>query len=632
MIRKLVLATLLVLSIQQAKAGHILGGAVYWEHIAQDTFIFHLEIIAACGSLSLPSTFSISGPNGIIPVNFISAVQINPACADPCTPLHFYQSAPVALTGSPPASGWEFSFSVCCTSPSSIIPNSSWYTSATMYPDTNGLVPQFSAIPTSAKRLELNVPANHTIYLGSANGIHADSVMTDLVPVKSSANNSANYKTGFSGTAPLPDATESALNGPNIYNRINATLNITVNDTLNLESYYYAALEHNFYQHGIAYAKIDRVIPIRLLATPPPTTPLLTSASFSGSSVSASSTGLSFNDTAAFGDTLRYTFFAFLTGSPLHFQVSSNLPDSARAAAMGWTNFNHLQVINNNPNQQEPNMNSTSYELVFIPDSDNFNQPVNTINVKISTDPCGGGQEQTIPITLILESLLTLPNGNVGADTLELCNTTDSIEISATNTNFHWQPSSLVSDSTANKVAFTGQNATWLYLVNSQNGRRDSIFVIPRNNGIVLGITRNQNTLILADPIGLDSIVWKLNGANLVVNQNQINMTATGSYSVIGYTKNCTFYSDTFLVNSLDISLSENNIAQFSVYPNPAKNQLSISFKEATKATFTIYSLSGKALIEKELSPNNYSLDISALAAGSYLIKSELGVLKFRKE
>jgi hypothetical protein len=98
---------------------------------------------------------------------------------------------------------------------------------------------------------------------------------------------------------------------------------------------------------------------------------------------------------------------------------------------------------------------------------------------------------------------------------------------------------------------------------------------------------------------------------------------------------NNTAIEDIFLVKlGIGTGIEElNNSINFSVYPNPATNTLTINGLSTT-ATAEIYDLSGKLLLTKQLSVNQ--IDISTLAKGLYFIKlnTEEGsvVKKFVKE
>lgn len=79
----------------------------------------------------------------------------------------------------------------------------------------------------------------------------------------------------------------------------------------------------------------------------------------------------------------------------------------------------------------------------------------------------------------------------------------------------------------------------------------------------------------------------------------------------------------------------DNPLTGFSIYPTPAHNQLQISNALGYPATFEITNLQGVIINQKQLFNTNYSVDVSNLAAGIYLINIYTGkgivVFKFVK-
>ena len=633
MLKKILLTISLLVGVNQAQAGHILGGAIYWENVAQDTFVFTVEIVRDCQGGPLPSTTTISGPNGSFTANFVADIQINQNCADPCFPVRIYKTTPVALSGTIPASGWEFAYSFCCTNSSStnITTGSGIYLAATMFPDTAGGVPQYSAEVTSPGRLGLAVPGNQTSYVGTAIGPHADSAITALVPMRASASTTVSYKAGYSFNAPLPDASENPANGPNILNSQSSVLSTSIQSIPATENRFYVALEHLFYKHGALYGKVTRFIDVSLYTPNTPPGTLSTTLNINAQSIANPTQDVQ-RDTVLLGDTLIFFFNASLPNDSIYFEISSNLQDSNRINALGWNNFNFLEVTNFNPGQAEPSYAQSLYQLRFLPAADNLNQALNRVDVKISSNPCTNGQSLNIPLEIyVANNSLNTQLGNMGADTLELCNPAiDTIRTSAMANSFNWVPANHVSNAGANQVLYTHNQAAWLYLQNANTqAYADSLYVIPRVGHFSL--KRIGNALRVEDSIGVDSIVWKLNGSTFVLNRVQLNLTTPGAYHAVGYTRNCVFYSDTLMVTAQSFSIAENEWASFAIYPNPASAELTVSFEENGRTAFSIYNSQGQVILKKSLY-SGQRMSLQSLKPGFYIIKSSLGSRPFIKK
>ncbi|MDB0037961.1 T9SS type A sorting domain-containing protein, partial [bacterium] len=87
------------------------------------------------------------------------------------------------------------------------------------------------------------------------------------------------------------------------------------------------------------------------------------------------------------------------------------------------------------------------------------------------------------------------------------------------------------------------------------------------------------------------------------------------------------------LVSDIVLSVDESQIPHFSIYPNPAKNELSIDLKKDEDLAIQIIDLTGKIQIE-ELIAGSTRIDVSSLTSGVYFVKVEgsVSTLKFVKE
>ena len=70
----------------------------------------------------------------------------------------------------------------------------------------------------------------------------------------------------------------------------------------------------------------------------------------------------------------------------------------------------------------------------------------------------------------------------------------------------------------------------------------------------------------------------------------------------------------------IGINEAENNIALFTISPNPATNNLQINICEAGKYTMEIYSVNGTMVKQEQISQSS-TIDVSALVPGNYFIK-----------
>ena len=76
-------------------------------------------------------------------------------------------------------------------------------------------------------------------------------------------------------------------------------------------------------------------------------------------------------------------------------------------------------------------------------------------------------------------------------------------------------------------------------------------------------------------------------------------------------------------LNTLPSGVIKNELSHFSIYPNPAKNNISFSIESIFNSSLFIrlYSLTGQIMIEKELNSENNTLNISTLSKGCYIVE-----------
>lgn len=75
-------------------------------------------------------------------------------------------------------------------------------------------------------------------------------------------------------------------------------------------------------------------------------------------------------------------------------------------------------------------------------------------------------------------------------------------------------------------------------------------------------------------------------------------------------------------------STDEVSRIDFSVSPNPAKNELNLQLNNSTNSNYEIFNLNGQLVLNGQLNSGNTKLSVSSLSTGTYLLKvlSEEGV------
>lgn len=139
-----------------------------------------------------------------------------------------------------------------------------------------------------------------------------------------------------------------------------------------------------------------------------------------------------------------------------------------------------------------------------------------------------------------------------------------------------------------------------------------------------------------SDPVGSNGyVIFKISPrAGMAVNSivsNEVNIYFDFNSPILTNTTSTTFTNDIPCIHTDDLTVFEVEQSIFTVYPNPAMNQLFIESVEAI--TISIIDMTGKTIQSQVLKPGKNELDVSLLTNGVYVIQSESGVtVKFVKQ
>src|SRR6187402_2958859 len=125
--KKLLFLLVFFCIIQDGNASHLMGGEITWRTDSLQRFIFQVKVYRDCNGIAAPGSVTLitNAPIGQVNCSMMSLTDISPvgpgcpSCSNPMNEPNavqegIYQSAPVTLTGIPPASGWYFEHNDCC--------------------------------------------------------------------------------------------------------------------------------------------------------------------------------------------------------------------------------------------------------------------------------------------------------------------------------------------------------------------------------------------------------------------------------------------------------------------------------------------------------------------------------------
>ncbi len=292
--KKLLALIVLFCIVDNTYATHAYGGEITWKCFSSGpnagSVKFYMTLYRDCGTgnATLPGgsvTINSNSPLGSIALTQIGVnTDVSPTCYLTPSPIRCnlvtsgqgaleearYESGFLILNGTPPASGWEFSYSLCCrpnTITNVVAPGSTnLYLRAIMYPYTvNGQSqntntcfdssPRFLESPRSV----LCTGIKHT-FGQFAFDEDLDSTFFSWAPVMTTGSTPVNYVSGYAATSPLPNG------GSPTFVR-GRTGNITL--TPSAGGSYATAVKVETFRCGQKIAEVVREIPIVISSTCP---------------------------------------------------------------------------------------------------------------------------------------------------------------------------------------------------------------------------------------------------------------------------------------------------------------------------------------------------------------------------
>jgi hypothetical protein len=102
--------------------------------------------------------------------------------------------------------------------------------------------------------------------------------------------------------------------------------------------------------------------------------------------------------------------------------------------------------------------------------------------------------------------------------------------------------------------------------------------------------------------------------------------TKTGTYAVVitqyfGKGRYCTDTSGARYVEVVATGLENSIVSNFSIYPNPATDNVTVSFTESVSGTVSIVDMNGNVVATKSISGNTSNISTAEFASGVYVVK-----------
>lgn len=607
MLRKITLLLLLFSSSINLQASHLVGGDITWECAGNGQYIFQLTLYRDCNGASLPTGSQwITGPAGSIICAFdpsSSGIIANyPNSANCLLEKGVYRSAPISLLGTPNPNGFEFSWTTCCrpsleNSNASII-----HLRSKMYPysapgnsSPNTINTCYDSSPKFLNDLafiQFNGKFNYNL---QAVDPDQDSISISFARPWSTSSSPISFNGGYSFSAPFPDSSENALNGPNTIDPWSGILSL---ESYNASAGFYAnCVVVRSYRNGQLIAEVYRELPLY---------------------IDQSSTGLANNPPQLEIDTAVYT-------------KVRRFGNTYRLTAMNNDSIDLLIKVS------DLNVNNNGSFQNFCLTANGTK--INPNNLLADTNCIGGGPCATID---------TLASGGYCGNVMESfrfkwlaqCSLLSQGLQGRTSYLFHIMATD--DDSAASKSGnltlivdlFPSQTNAPNFSISGGNTNGDIDFSWTKNNAQadspfgkyqIYGNAGAGTPFLLLDTItDLSTTTLSLNGLNFPAEfyMNKI----TGSCRATSNN------SDT--ISSIILSESELSSSKLSLYPQPAKDFLILESTESSQnmESAQLYDLRGKRIQQFDLDPNARQQKLMLKhATGMYILDIKLGDEQVRK-
>ena len=147
-----------------------------------------------------------------------------------------------------------------------------------------------------------------------------------------------------------------------------------------------------------------------------------------------------------------------------------------------------------------------------------------------------------------------------------------------------------------------GLELEWEQASNATLGYEYEVALEDTFDTVVISGTTLELTTILNGLSYETEYFWRVSG---------VNECSSGTYD--GFRR---------FVTEAELAIDSNQIQSLMVYPNPANAQVTIESPVSTLERISVYSITGVLLLEKEVSANQVTIDVSGFATGTYFVKA----------
>ncbi len=240
-------------------------------------------------------------------------------------------------------------------------------------------------------------------------------------------------------------------------------------------------------------------------------------------------------------------------------------------------------------------------------------------NWEIVTGKCVSGRT-AVNANIVIPNNITL---TTSGSTSVCSGDTVTITAPAGATSYLWYPTS---ETTQSISVSTAGDYYVVYTIDSCSEYSDTVSITILNNNPIAdfsysstGSTVNFSNL---SQYG-NTYLWDFGDGNTSTQQNPANTyAANGTYTVTLIVYNsCGSDTATQTVDVTSVGVLTNNVNNITIYPNPAKTNITIQTNGLKVNTYDIYDVYGQIVMQNNVNTNVVNIDVKNLKKGIYFIK-----------
>lgn len=541
-------------------ASHILGGSVHWTKTSNGQFIFEVHVMKECGAGSASYIdLTLDGPNGSIALTQDTVFEVSPVCTGggqvscgisvpgmAAVKVHVLKSAAISLSGTPPASGWDFvwtsagrQFAV------NMVGGANYCIKSTMYPGGDVSSPKLVG--------DVNMiisPSNKTISKIAIGSTSEDSLYYSLAPAHSTVTGLVSYASDFTYSSPFPSNLSNPANGA-ISIDGNSGL-ITLDAQVGVSGYYVLAVAIEQWRNGV---KLSRT--------------LVDHHVFYKANTTANDEPDVNIDTSAFPNIIQtdqYSYKTFVTiGDTVEFNISGldsdinsttsllqqiNFDANGSALSSMWGGLNtymeHPVLTPVSPQTGFTNSYTNKVNFKWAVGNEHYipNNNSHFFTFTFKDDECPYPGMTSVTLQVVVQKAVSIT-----ADTLYVC-AGDSIQLAGITNNgmYSWTPTAGLSDAAISNPKASPSASGYYYLSNG-NGAIDSVYVQVKQKGTI-DLAFANGKLEITDTNGTSNRIWYYNGVPFYYPYDTLTPFGFGDYWVKAQDDSCALISNTFNVNT----------------------------------------------------------------------------------